>query len=142
MTCPTCVSCNTSSLIDHILTNSTESSIIDCGMSNHQLIFCTRKVKRAKFNKHSNVFPRSLIRCTVTVFLRVLQKINFSNYECFSGIDVTYNNFLDKFMKVVNEIAPGDQIRIKACVSYFLSNFYFSPNDIPSKNTTNVFYFI
>ena len=142
MTCPTRVSCNTSSLIDHILTNSTESSIIDFGMSNHQLIFCTRKVKRAKFNKHSNIFLRSLTRCTFTVFLEVLQKINFSNYERFSGIDVTYHDFLDKFMKVVNEIASGEEIRIKACVCHFLSNFYFSPNDSLSKNMKNVFYFI
>ena len=99
-------------------------------------------MKRAKFNKHSNVFLRSLTCCTFTVFLEVLQKINFSNYERFSGIDVTYNNFLDKFMKVVNEIAAGEEIRIKACVCYFLSNFYFSPNDSPSKNMKNVFYFI
>ena len=125
MTCPTRVSCNTSSLIDHILTNSTESSIIDCGMLNHQLIFCTRKVKRAKFNKHSNVFPRSLTCCTVIVFLKVLQKINFSNYECFYGIDVTHNDFLDKFMKVVNEIAPGEEIRIKALCLLFFIKFLF-----------------
>ena len=31
---------------------------------------------------------------------------------------------------------------IKACVCYFLSNFYLSPNDSPSKNMKNVFYFI
>ena len=30
----------------------------------------------------------------------------------------------------------------KACVRYFLSNFYFSPNDSPLKTTKNVFYFI
>ena len=29
----------------------------------------------------------------------------------------------------------------KAYVSYFLSNFYFSPNDNPSKAMKNVFYF-
>ena len=29
----------------------------------------------------------------------------------------------------------------KACVHYFLSNFYFSPNDSPLKTTKNVFYF-
>ena len=49
ITCPTHVTCNTSSLIDHILTNSAEkifqSSIIDCRMLDHQLIFCIRKVK-------------------------------------------------------------------------------------------------
>ena len=32
--------------------------------------------------------------------------------------------------------------QVKACVSYFLSNFYFSPNDSPSKTMKNVFYFI
>ena len=31
---------------------------------------------------------------------------------------------------------------VKACACYFLSNFYFSPNDSPSKAMKNVFYFI
>ena len=31
---------------------------------------------------------------------------------------------------------------IKACVPYFLSNFYFSPNDSPSKTMENIFHFI
>ena len=43
ITCPTRVTCCTSTLIDHILTNSTEkffqSGIIDSGISDHQLIF-------------------------------------------------------------------------------------------------------
>ena len=64
ITCPTHVRCNTSSLIDHNLKNSAEkifqSGIIDCGMSDHQLIFHTRKVKRTEFNKHNNVFIRSV----------------------------------------------------------------------------------
>ena len=76
ITCPTCVTCNTSSLIDHVLTNSSEkifqSGIIDCGMSDHQLIFCTRKVKWAKSNKHNNVFLRSLKHYTVNVFVKKL----------------------------------------------------------------------
>ena len=32
--------------------------------------------------------------------------------------------------------------KVKTCVHYFLSNFYFSPNDSPSKTMKNVFYFI
>ena len=84
LTCRTHVTCNSYSLIDHILTNSTEnifqSSIIDCGMSDHQLIFCTRKVKWAKSNKHNNVFLGSLKQYIVNVFVKELQKVNFSNY--------------------------------------------------------------
>ena len=112
--CPTRVTCNTSSLIDHHLANSTEKIFqSDCGMSDHQLIFCRRKVKRAKFNKHSNVFLRSLKHYTVNLFVEGLQKVNFSSYERFSCIVATYTNFLNKLMKVVNEIAPSKDIRIK-----------------------------
>ena len=42
--------CNTSVLIDHILSNSREkvvqAGITETSLSDHQLIFCTRKIKR------------------------------------------------------------------------------------------------
>ena len=34
------------------------------------------------------------------------------------------------------------QIFIKACICYFLTNFYLSPNDSPSETVEDVFYFI
>ena len=101
----------------HILPNSPEkvfqSGIIDCGMSDHQLMFCTRKVKRNKFNKHNNVFLRSLKHHTVHLFFKKIQKFDFSNYERFSCTDATYIDFLNKLMKNVNEIVPSKEIRIK-----------------------------
>ena len=49
ITCPTCVTCNTSSLIDHILTNSTEkifqSGVIDCGYMGSPTNFLYKKIK-------------------------------------------------------------------------------------------------
>ena len=81
-------------------------------MSDHQLIFCTRKVKQTKFNKH-NVFLRSFKRYTINVFAEKLQKVNFSNYERFSCIDTAYTDFLNKLMKVVNEIPSSKDIIIK-----------------------------
>ena len=60
ITCPTGVTSSTSSLIDNIPTNSTENifqpGIIDCGMSDQQLIFCTRKVKQDKFKAYVHYF--------------------------------------------------------------------------------------
>ena len=82
-------------------------------MSDHQLIFCTRKVKRAKFNKHNNEFLRSLKHYTVNLFVAKLQRVNFSNYECFSCIDAAYTNFLNKLIKVVNEITPSKELNLK-----------------------------
>ena len=77
------------------------SCTIDCAMLCRQLIFCTRKIKWAKFNKHN----------TGNVFVEELQKVNFSNYFC--CIDVAYTDFLNKLMKFINEIAPSKGIRIK-----------------------------
>ena len=59
------------------------------------------------------MFLRSLKHYTVNVFVEKLQKVNFSNYERFSCIDATYTDVLDKLMKVVDEIAPSKEIRIK-----------------------------
>ena len=47
------------------------------------------------------------------MFVKKLQKVFFSNYECFSCIDAGYTDFLNKLMKFVNKIAPSKEIRIK-----------------------------
>ena len=43
---------HTLTLIDHIITNCeekvTQSGVINISLSDHQLIFCTRKIKRVK----------------------------------------------------------------------------------------------
>ena len=74
---------------------------------------CYFQYTAQKRNKHNNVFLISLKHYTVNVFVEELQKVNFSNYERFSCIDVTYNDFLNKLMTVVNEIAPSKEIKIK-----------------------------
>ena len=49
---PACVTCSISTLIDHILASFpsrvSQKSVIDVGISDHQLIFCTRKISRLK----------------------------------------------------------------------------------------------
>ena len=56
---PTRVIENSSSILDHILTNSTDrvsqSGVIDTGLSDHQLIYCTGKITRTKFNSQYNI---------------------------------------------------------------------------------------
>ena len=93
--------CNTSSLIDHIITNSSEKIfqsgiIIDCGISDHQLIFCTRKLKPAKLNRYNNLFLSSLKQYTVNAFVEELQKVSFSSHAGFSCTDTAYTDFVNK----------------------------------------------
>jgi len=60
---PTRVTSTTSSLLDHILTNCgwkiSQKGVIDVGLSDHQLIYCTRKILRTKINMHNQLY-RSL----------------------------------------------------------------------------------
>ena len=60
-----------------------------------------------------------------------------------------WNKLEEIFVDCVSEVKEREHLStfqrqavIKACVCYFLSNFYFSPNDSPSKTMKNVLYFI
>ena len=52
---------------------------------------------------------RSLKHYTVNLFVEGLRKLEFLNYERVSNIDAAYTDFLNKFMKVINEIAPSKE---------------------------------
>ena len=49
---PTCVTCSSSIIIDHILASFpnkvSQQGVIDIGLSGHQIIYCTRKIFRIK----------------------------------------------------------------------------------------------
>jgi len=57
ITSPTRVTENTSTILDHVLTNSqdrvSQSGVIDIGLSDHQLTYCTRKIIRPKVYEHN-----------------------------------------------------------------------------------------
>ena len=97
---PTRITCSTSSLLDHILTNSLESisqkGTIDVGLSDHQLIYCTRKVLRIKLNRYNQIQVQSLNKYSVEAYTNALRKINFSNYDTFSNVNVAYTDLVKK----------------------------------------------
>ena len=59
------------------------------------------------------MFLRLFKHYRVNVFVEELQKVNFSNYKCFSCIDAAYTDFLNKLTKVVNEIDPIRRLELK-----------------------------
>ena len=71
------------------------------------------RIKGYFLAKNSFVAEVTFKHYTVNVFVEELQKLNFSNYGCFSCIDAAYTDFLNQLMKVVNEIGHSKEIRIK-----------------------------
>ena len=81
----------TATLIDYILTNSPEkvsqSSVIDLGPSDHDLIYCRRKTSLQKFHKHNEIFVCSRKKYSAGKFLMILREIIFPNYMSYTGVN-------------------------------------------------------
>ena len=81
---------HTSYLVGHIITNCeekvTQSDVIDTSLSDHQLIFNSRKIKRVKSNNHKQTPFQSVKNYKMENFKQKLKNITFPNYEKFSDV--------------------------------------------------------
>ena len=114
---PTRITCSSSTIIDHILTNTTniisQSRVIDLGISDHNIIFLTRKMKKIKLNHHTYIKYCSFKNCSVSEYEERLKLVNFPNYLKFYNIDSAYSNFLNTLMIVIDSLASSMEKRIK-----------------------------
>ena len=115
--CPTRATCNSFSILDHVLAsfldNVSQSGVIEIGISNHQLIYCTRKTARFKSYCHKQITFCSLINDSPGIYEEALIKLSFPNYELFDGIDTSYENFIQKVMSLIDNLALNKSKRIK-----------------------------
>ena len=105
------VTCTTSSLTDHILTTfperASQQGIIDVGLSDHQLIFCTRKISSTKLGTtHKQITVRFLKNYTAQAYKEPLGKVCFPEYENFGDVNKAYENFIQKLISVIDKLAP------------------------------------
>ena len=122
---PTRITCHTSTLIDHIITNCketvTQSGVIDTSLSDHQLIFCTRKIKRVNTNNHKQISFRSLKSYSMENFERESRNIASPNCEKFSDVNSAYSDLVNKITQVINILAPYKTVRVKKSVQRMVS---------------------
>ena len=114
---PTRITDKSTSLLDHILTNSpqkvSQHGVLGLGLSDHQLIYCTRKTTRVKRYEHTFIKIRTFKNYTKEIFLDKLRQIKFPNYMEYEGINAAYSHFVELITNIVNEIAPVREIRIR-----------------------------
>ena len=123
---PTRISLDKSSLLDHILTNSksiiSQQGIIKLGLSDHDLIFCTRKVKYVKTYTHNTLYSRSYKKYTKEKFIDKLRNANFPDYSLFDNVDKAYESFINLFSNIINDIAPIKEKSIKGTSKSWFNN--------------------
>ena len=108
---------SSSTIIDHILASYpervTQCGVIDISLSDHQLIYCTRKISRIKRGSHKQIQFRSFKHYAVDLFEQELSKLNFPNYQNYNEINEAYNDFIQKNMSVIGKAAPIKEKRVK-----------------------------
>ena len=118
LTLPTHITKNSSSLLDHVLTNSADRisqfGVVNVGLSDHQLIYCTRKITRTRLNAQKYVKMRSLKYYSEDLYAKKLTEIDFPDYSYFKDINEAYSDFTGKVASVIDEIAPIKEVRVKS----------------------------
>ena len=79
-------------------------------MSDHQLIYCTRKISSIKRGSHKQIQFCSFKHYTVHLFE---QELNFPNYQNYNEINEAYNDFIQKITSVIDKVAPIKERRVK-----------------------------
>ena len=114
---PTRITSESSTLIDHIITNVHEkisqSGVIDIGISYHNIIFCTRKIVKIKPGIQKYINFRSFKNYSAETFEEALKDLDFPNYANFNDVNSAYSDFITKVTKVIDKVAPSKQSRIK-----------------------------
>ena len=82
---PTRTTCSSSSIINHILESFTDrvtqQRILNVGLSDHQLIYCTIKITRIKRGGHKQIRFRSFKNYSIDGYEKALVEINFPEYK-------------------------------------------------------------
>jgi len=114
---PTRVTDKTETLLDHILINTpdkiTHAGVLRKAISDHDIIYCTRKHQMTKTGRHNTITLRSMKNYSKELFLEKLREIQLPNYRNFECINEAYQSFLEKIMVVIDKIAPLKKIRVK-----------------------------
>ena len=83
------------------------------GISDHQLVYCTRKSKKVNYFAHKNIRFRSYKNYSAELFITELEKLIFPNYEFFSDINKADSDFSTKVLEVIERIAPFKESRFR-----------------------------
>ena len=98
---PTPVTCSTSTVIDHIFASFpsriSQKEVVNVGLSDHQLIFCTRKVSKFKTGGvHMYINFCSLKNYRANDYKKGLGQLVFLNYKLFDDVNAAHSDFFQK----------------------------------------------
>ena len=111
------VTSNSSTLIDHILSNSCEkicqSGTISIGLSDHFLTYMTRKIVKGQIGKHNFVRMRSLKDYNKDDFILKLSNMSWESVLMCFDVEMAWDSFKTIFHSVLDSVAPVKEVKLK-----------------------------
>ena len=89
------------------------SGTIALGLSDHELIFCLRKVIKSTSGEGKTISYRSMKNYTKELLLDKLKDVVFPNYENFDDVNLAYSDFVSKCSIIIDKITPLKQSKVK-----------------------------
>ena len=113
---PTTITPKSRTIIDLILVSDpakiSQSGVIEIGVSDHFLTYCTRKITKVLYHKHNNVKIRSLKNYNKETEQRLKDATWSDVYTC-GSVEGAWLAFKSRFQTIVDSLAPLKEIRIK-----------------------------
>jgi len=114
---PTRVTTESQTILDLIfcsdVNNITQSGVLPCKISDHNVVFCTRKVSKGFFNKHNVAKIRCMKNYDSDVFVDKLNSVNWFEEIETEDVNIAWSNFSKRFIDVIDSVAPVKAVRIK-----------------------------
>ena len=123
---PTRVTPTSSTLLDHIYANNSnninQSGVIETGISDHFMIYCTRKVTRSQAGKCNSIKIRSMKHYSKELLTEKLQCISWEPVLQCTEVNEAWEKFRTIVTQVMDDIAPEKEIKIKSRTEPWINN--------------------
>ena len=115
---PTRICDSTQTVIDLILTTDKDkilkSGVFICGLSDHYMVFCSRKKQQPYSGHHKTVQSRVLKNYNSEDFNHRLESLDWSRELNCTEVDKAWHGFKAKFISILNTVAPLKTTRVKS----------------------------
>ena len=105
------------SVIDLIFTSDkdkiNQSGVINFGLSDHFITFCSRKIGKEKLNHRKSVKIRSMKNYSKELFIDKIKEVDWSDVTGSYDNDSSFENFKRLFQSVIDYLAPEKEVRLK-----------------------------
>ena len=99
-----------------------QSGVLNVGISDHLITYCTRKVNKAPVNKHNTVRMRCSKHYSKDLFIQNLDDIDWSDIFSCHNVDIASGKLKSTLLSILDKVAPYKEVRVKQRTKPWMSS--------------------